>query len=255
MTTLSENELELFEELFGLKNGSVLDLNRKELIKFIYKSIDIDIDENYLSKVKTKQYNSTSMPQILRYILKYENKNKVIKLLTDLINYMETDYKRDIDYELLIKSKRIINNKTNGNLLIKTEDVEEELFDLIENINQSIEIGKPEFTLDRLHTLTIRYMKIICKNHNIEVDDNPKLNKLLKDYVKEINDELESELSATILKYTGAIFSEFNHVRNNKTYAHDNNILNENESLLIYNHLKNTLTFIKNLEKELNHFS
>ena len=42
--------------------------------------------------------------------------------------------------------------------------------------------------------------------------------------------------------------SAFNDVRNNKSLAHDNPILNYEESLLIFNHVASSVRFIKSLE-------
>ena len=47
----------------------------------------------------------------------------------------------------------------------KTTD--EELKDLIDNINDSINSGKPVFALDRLHTLMQKYLKELCLKHDI----------------------------------------------------------------------------------------
>ena len=43
---------------------------------------------------------------------------------------------------------------------------------------------------------------------------------------------------------------KFNEIRNNKSYAHDNDILNRAESLLIYRNIVAIYEFIKTIEKE-----
>jgi hypothetical protein len=52
-----------------------------------------------------------------------------------------------------------------------------------------------------------------------------------------------------ILKVSISVFEAFNEVRNNRSLAHDNQILNYDESLLIFNHVAATIRFIKSLEK------
>lgn len=244
MNQFSQNELTVFEKLFNLKNGNVLDFSREELISFIYDSIDIDINDEYLTKVKTYQY-STSRPQILRYILKNESDDKVHKLLSDLIKYIENKYK-NIDTELLDKAKRIILSKSNHTSLIEIDTTEKDLFDLIEDINHHINANKPVFCVDRLHTLMTLYLKELCTNHGISFKDNDSLHELMKEYVKFINPE--TELSKTILKQSISLFSQFNNVRNNHTYSHGRNILNNAESYLIIRNVTSVLYFIQDIE-------
>jgi hypothetical protein len=47
------------------------------------------------------------------------------------------------------------------------------------------------------------------------------------------------------------VLEAFNDVRNNKSLAHDNPILNYEESLLIFNHVAASIRFIKALETKI----
>lgn len=51
-----------------------------------------------------------------------------------------------------------------------------------------------------------------------------------------------------ILRSSISVLEAFNDVRNNKSLAHDNPILNHEESLLIFNHVAASIRFIKSLE-------
>ena len=51
-----------------------------------------------------------------------------------------------------------------------------------------------------------------------------------------------------ILRTSISVLEAFNDVRNNKSLAHDNPILNYEESLLIFNHVAASIRFIKKLE-------
>lgn len=70
------------------------------------------------------------------------------------------------------------------------------------------------------------------------------------EYVKRLRDcgHLESEMTVRILKSDVSVLEAFNDVRNNKSLAHDNPILNYEESLLIFNHVASSIRFIKSLE-------
>ena len=68
-------------------------------------------------------------------------------------------------------------------------------------------------------------------------------------YVNYIKDYLDSPMTLTILKSNISLFSQFNDVRNNYTYAHDNNVLGDIESKLIFKNLFNVKNFIDELEE------
>lgn len=78
-------------------------------------------------------------------------------------------------------------------------------------------------------------------------------NALFGTYVKYLKENglIESEMSERILKSSIAILESFNGVRNNQSLAHDNHILNYNESVLIFNNVSNTIRFIDLIEQDL----
>ncbi|MCM2558243.1 abortive infection family protein [Alcaligenes faecalis] len=62
---------------------------------------------------------------------------------------------------------------------------------------------------------------------------------------------LESAMTERILKSSISVLEAFNDVRNNKSLAHDNPILNYEESLLIFNNVAASIRFIKSLEAKI----
>jgi hypothetical protein len=55
-------------------------------------------------------------------------------------------------------------------------------------------------------------------------------------------------MTERILKSSISTMEAFNHVRNNQSLAHDNPVLNYDESLLIYNHVCASVRFLESLE-------
>jgi len=55
-------------------------------------------------------------------------------------------------------------------------------------------------------------------------------------------------MSEKILKYSINVIEAFNDIRNNKSLAHDNPVLNYDESVLIFNNVTNLIKFIQNIE-------
>ncbi|WP_405322180.1 abortive infection family protein [Methanobrevibacter thaueri] len=126
---------------------------------------------------------------------------------------------------------------------------DEEIKDLIEHINQSVSSGKLVFALDRLHTLMTKYVKELCVIHSIPFDENERLDVIFKSYVNYIKEYIDSDMSLTILKSNISLFSQFNNIRNNYTYAHDNNVLDDAESKLIFKNIVNVKEFVDDLEE------
>jgi hypothetical protein len=58
-------------------------------------------------------------------------------------------------------------------------------------------------------------------------------------------------MTERILKSSISTIEAFNHVRNNQSFAHDNALLNYEESLLIYNHVCASIRFIQSIETRL----
>lgn len=75
------------------------------------------------------------------------------------------------------------------------------------------------------------------------------MHSIFGEYVKRLRDasHLESLMTERILKSSISVLEAFSHVRNNKSLAHDNPILNYEESLLIFNHVASSIRFIKSL--------
>lgn len=258
MTRLTNSELKIFENLL-INGGYVLDFNNSDFRQFVLDVTGIDVYDKEYSQHVEEIMGGSSKGKILKYFLHNESETSIMRLLKELIDYLEVlivtpdelgNY-FEVNPMQLNSAKSILEKYDNTDYLIKFGSTEEKIDNLIEDINQSIIKGKPEFTLDRLHTLMHNYVKELCDKHNIEYDNHESLNQIFRRYTKFINRKLESDLSKTILVQTGSIFDKFNNVRNNQSYAHDNDILNRAESLLIYRNVVNIYEFIKTIENDI----
>jgi hypothetical protein len=155
----------------------------------------------------------------------YENCIKIIKRLKDegLVEHLDAlqPNNNDKDFKLLAKS-----------------------------IRESIEKNEPEVALDRLHTFVVKYIRELCLKHSIVYEKGESLNAVFGKYVKYLTDNrlVDSTMSEKILKYSINVIEAFNDIRNNKSLAHDNSILNYDESILIFNNVTNLIKFIQNIE-------
>jgi len=91
----------------------------------------------------------------------------------------------------------------------------------------------------------------LCDNHQVSYNKETPLHSLFGGYVKKlIKDGLvESTMTERILKSSISVLEAFNGVRNNQSFAHDNEILNYNESILIFNNVSNIIRFLETIEK------
>jgi len=93
-------------------------------------------------------------------------------------------------------------------------------------------------------------VRVVCEQNGIVVSRDKALHSLFGEYVKKLRDDgvLESEMTVRILKSSISVLEAFNDVRNNRSLAHDNPILNYEESLLIFNHVASLIRFLRALD-------
>src|SRR5690606_31473309 len=122
---------------------------------------------------------------------------------------------------------------------------------LAKAVRESIEKNEPETGLDRLHTFLIKYFRTLCSKHGVETTREMALHSLVGSYIKAIKSKglIESDITERILKSTISVMEAFNKVRNDQSFAHDNEILNYHESLLIFGHVTSSIRFIEAIER------
>ncbi len=256
MTNLSFIEKNRFEKLFGMKTGYVLDFSDRTFQEFVGDAVGVDIyDEKY-------NYGSGSKANRLRGFWSVETNYNIGKLLEKLLEYwlaqvqngeISHDSADERNYEecLVIVDKLKSENPVENIDAIQPNS-DERTFEILANsIIESIEKNEPEKALDRLHTFTIKYVRQLCDNHKIEYEKETPLHSLFGGYVKKIVKDgvIEATMTERILKSSISVLEAFNSVRNNQSFAHDNKILNYNESILIFNNVSNVIRFLGTIEK------
>ena len=248
----SPRELSFFEKLFNMESGYVLDFSRDGLKNFIRDSVNLDVfTVDYLNQVK-KRYRTDSMANTLKYFWETEDFSKTLKLISDLVDYYEFEYYGDENE--VIEAKIILNRYYNPVKIKNDFSDEKRIIDLINEINYIIDERQPIFALVELHTLTHNIFRRLCDSHNISYTKTDGIDSLFKKYVQFLNQNnyIESKMSKTIFRNTGTLLSQFNDIRNNKTYAHDNPILDQFESEFIYKQVVNILYFIDHVDDNFN---
>ena len=257
MSDLSSIEKLKLERLFQMGSGYVLDFSNRTFREFILENAGIDIyDEKY-------DYASGSKANRLRAFWRKESNYVVGKLVSDLLEYWRaqeairypeiSEAEQELFDECLKISERLKQDGFAEHVdAIQACSDERDFSLLAKTIRESIQRNEPEAALDRLHTFVVKYVRRQCDKHGIAYDRKKPLHSLFGEYVKHLkrNNVIESQMTERILKSSISILESFNRVRNERSFAHDNPILNHNESLLIFNNVASAIRFIESVENE-----
>jgi hypothetical protein len=247
MSDLTLIEKRTLEMLFEMGGGYVLSFTNRTFGEFVLDSTGKDInDAKY-------DYASGSKANRLRAFWNVEPNHVVGDLLGNLLKYC-----RDSGHgkgQLHEQCERIVQRLKQGAPVLEANALFPNSggrnFDVLaKSVRQAIDRNEPESGLDRLHTFVVKYIRILCEKRGISVDRDKPLHALFGEYVKQLKQQglIESEMTERILKSSISTMEAFNRVRNEQSFAHDNPVLNYNESLLIFNHVTAAIRFIGALE-------
>ncbi|MBM2886466.1 abortive infection family protein [Chromobacterium phragmitis] len=252
MSDLTAFESRKLEKLLGMGDGYVLNFSDRT-----YSDFFID----YRVEIDAAEYRTGggSKAKRMRTFWAIAPNHTVGRVLEGLISYgIEEQCLGDSNPELIDACRRIaqrlLADQPVAELDALTANSDERDFEVVaEHVREAIEKNQPEGALDRLHTFVIKFIRIACEPHGIEVNRDKALHSIFGEYVKALREggHLESQMAERILKSSISVLESFNDVRNNKSLAHDNPILNYEESLLIFNHVAASIRFIKSLETKI----
>lgn len=244
LTFFEKNKIEM---LFDMSSGYVLNFTNRTFQALVADCTGKDILD--------KKYDNASGSKAnrLRAFWSVEPNHVVGKLLNDMLEYCKgsTKYPATLHEECRRIAQRLIQDAPVQDLDALTAVSAEKDFEAVaKSVRDAIEKNEPESGLDRLHTFVIKYIRVLCKKHGIVVDRDKALHSLFGEYIKQLKKSslIESEMTERILKSSISILEAFNHVRNERSLAHDNPVLNYNESLLIFNHVASSIRFIAAIE-------
>jgi len=255
MSGLSSIEKLQLEKLFEMGGGYVIDFSNRTFQEFILDNVGIDIYDNKYD------YASGSKANRLKAFWNKEANYLVSKIIFDLLEYWRTQkllYSKDIsqaEQDLFDECQKIAERLKQDSTVEYIEVIQPYSDDkdfslLAKSIREGIQRNEPEAELDRLHTYVVKYIRQLCDKHGIVYNKNTPLHSLFGGYVKYLrqNNMIESEMTERILKSSISIMESFNKVRNEQSFAHDNPILNYNESVLIFNNVASSIKFIQSME-------
>ena len=254
MSDLSSREKFKLERLFGMESGYVLDFSNRTFEEFFLENTGVEIyEEKY-------NYQSGSKANRLREFWRIEKNYLVGRLIEELLaRWRDLYLLHDTDPTPILydECSNIAHRLLQGSAQEYLDAVvpfsdERDLAILEKVIRESLIKNEPEAALDRLHTFVVKYIRHICDKHGIGYDRKRPLHGLYGQYVKYLrnNGLIESEMTERILKTFISLLERFNYVRNEESFAHDNPVLNHNESELVISGVMLALRFLRSLEEE-----
>lgn len=252
MADLTKNECRKLEKLLDMNSGYVLDFSDRTFWEFF---------DDYRVDIEATQYHEQgrSKAKRMRTFWKLDSNATVGRVINGLIEYASEeqcfgDSSPQLIDDCLKIAQRLLSDQPVIEINALTAIADERDFEVVaEHVREAIEKNQPEGGLDRLHTFVNKFIRVICEPHGIIITREKPLHSVFGEYVKALRDggHLESHITERILKSSISVLEAFNDVRNNKSLAHDNPILNYEESLLIFNHVASSVRFIKALDTKI----
>lgn len=258
MSDLTFRDKTLIADVLEFNNGYVFSalknyehFNKTTARNIIYGASGIDIFNN-------PKYAELSQQKCLEKIWEEESNHIAGRVLKDFLLFYIEHYPPQL-LEEGEKSQYARCMEVAERLLQNTEvllpfPLSEQLRILKTDIQESIASGKPELCLDRLHTFATEYLRAICTKHKIATADpkgqNYPLHNLsgsLQKFYRE-SKLVESEFSLIALRNSIDLFTKYNDIRNDQSFAHPNEVLNTAEATYAVQIMSSTLALIEQIE-------
>jgi hypothetical protein len=253
MSDLTAIEKRKLERVLDMEGGYVLGFSNRTFQEFFLDSVGIDIyDTKY-------DYASGSKANRMRAFWDRES-NYLVASVLDLLFTEWDEFKgygapEAPPEECLRIVRRLKESAPVPDIAVVTSVSDDQTFDVLaRSVQDAINRNEPEAGLDRLHTFVMKYFRDLCRKRGIAIPTDKPLHSLVGEYVKALKAEglIESVMTERILKSSISVMEAFNRVRNDQSLAHDNEMLNYNESLLIFAHVTSSIRFIEAIENSSN---
>jgi hypothetical protein len=257
MADLSTVERIQLERLFEMGTGYVLNFSDRTFGDFMEESTGVNV------YARGYEANGTSKANRLRNFWKREPNHLVARAISALIDYgLATQCIRPEEHpedatgitECRRIASRLAEASTVPDSAALSAPTDERDFEVVaRQVQAAIDKNEPEAGLDRLHTFVTKFVRTLCAARGIGTQRDKPLHSLFGEYIKALRaaNQLESTMTERILKTSISTLEAFNDVRNEQSLAHDNPVLNYDESLLIFRHIASTVHFMRALEERL----
>lgn len=247
MVQIKRSEIRIIDDAFDMHGGYVLDFSDRTMREYFEDEFGIEIyQEKYA-------FNGSSKAKHLRAFIATEDAVLVCRVLRSLWNYRQSRRNETPTLADQGKEQRLFEllSRLESNASLAPTDAidrfkkDETLEELVSAIHRDIAANKPASALDRLHTYCMKKFAHLLDARGVSWDRDDPLHSRVGKYVKALEqDKPLHEITRRIVKSSISVFEQFNDVRNNKSFAHDNAIVEHAEARFIFDSIHAFLRFV-----------
>lgn len=248
MSNLNATDILYIQKIIEKKTkekGFIWNFTNQNFKEFFISYTALDIyDDKYLEE------NGNSKMKRLKRFLTIEEDSNVILLLQGLKEYGKSKRyfcKSNIDEidKIIRKLKKLEKSIKIDSTILKNE---KKIDILIKDINEKVSKGQYELAIDRIHTLFKGFIENICSKIKIDIKDKS-LDSLYGEILKYLheNNYFKEGITMDILSASKKIMKSFDYSRNNRSFAHTNNIMEKAEAKFLCVYIIDLFKFMKEL--------
>lgn len=257
MVDLKRSQIRAIEEAMAYPNGFgyVLDFSDRTMDEFFEDEFGIEI------YAKENRVHGSSKRNCLTTFLGRTDQNTALKVLRTLWErregLLEAHPNSDSTQDARAKSvpfQKVIEQLQNEPTLLTSAGVEQfasdrTLEELVADIQRSLDANKPEVAIDHLHTYCVKKFSQLLETRGIKCDQDEPLHSRFGKYRKCLESEQNlHEFTSRAMKSFISLLESFNDIRNNRSLAHDNEILEPVEARFIFSCISAMLVMLRALE-------
>lgn len=235
--------------------GYILDFSDKTISEFFTDEFGIDIDDQAYA------VNGTSKRSRLTALLTSADENTATKVLRTLwerreglIARIDTGINQAAEEDIKRNFLDVIAKIETGSSAPKSNGIDRfernlTIEELVADIERTLAANKPEVAVDHLHTYCVKKITHLLRVRGLECGQDEPLHSRFGRYRKALLAERSvHEFTDRALKSAISLLESFNDIRNNRSLAHDNEILGRAEARLVIESVNAILVFIRAIE-------
>lgn len=250
-------ERDAVETVLGMDSGYVLDFSDRTFDDFFFETVNIDPS----AQSRLFSGRGSSKAKRLRSFIENASPHLVAKVFRELWEHREARilggaYINEKTQALYFSAIARIEGRADqiDTTAIEAFEPNETLEELVASIRRDLDSKKPHAAIDRLHTYCMkRFAALIRKHGGPECGKDDPLHSHVGKYVKLLQQKhYLTPVSDRIVKTHIAVFQEMNPIRNDQSFAHDNDTLvTMDEARFIFDSVTAFLRFSKAIDGRL----